>query len=261
MTPVSRRTAMGVLAFTALAPALASQAAAQGETHQTTLLITYRVTPANHIAFRNEVSKDVAARLARAKNDGRLASYRLLASRYIETGDWDVAALLSFADPAQLQRWRGIEAEAPAALGQRALELVGAVETVPLDLVREGRAEAKRNTPPSVLLVIPYEYVIGVGEYLKYLDGYTVPQLQGWMGEGVLTRYAMYLCRYPAGRPWNALLLLEYAGEEALAQREAVVAKVRAQLQSVPSWKAWSDNKSHIRNEQSVVIADDFPAP
>lgn len=253
----SRRGALGVIACTAFAPGFIPLTAHAAD-DALTLVITYRVSPPNRVAFRREIADDVTARLRRAQQEGRVASYRLLASRYVESGDWDVLALLSFASPAQLRRWRAVEAAAPAALGPRALELVSAVETVPVELLRQGGAPDREDAPPSVLLVIPYEYTIAVGEYVKYFDGYTVPQLEGWLRQGVLARYAMYLCRYPAGRPWNALLFLEYAGEEGLAQREAVVAKVRAELQSVPAWKAWSENKSRIRNEKQVVVADDF---
>ena len=59
----------------------------------------------------------------------------------------------------------------------------------------------------------------------------------------------------PAGRPWSTLILLEYKDEEALTNRSAVVAKVRAKLSGNPEWKAISDGKAKVREEKQVVIA------
>jgi hypothetical protein len=51
-------------------------------------------------------------------------------------------------------------------------------------------------------------------------------------------------------------VILEYKDEEALARRNAVVAKVRARLKEIPEWKAISDNKKTVRDEKQVVLAD-----
>jgi len=107
-----------------------------------------------------------------------------------------------------------------------------------------------------VFLVIPYEYLVPVNEYLQYLDDYTLPQLDGWMQEGVLARYDIYLARYPVGRPWQSLLVLEYKDDRALAARDATVARVREKLKDNPKWKAISDNKKNVRNERQPVVAD-----
>ena len=91
------------------------------------------------------------------------------------------------------------------------------IETVPVDLARQseskpecrghdGRAAGVPSCPraePGVYLIIPYEITVPAREYLTYLDDYVVPQLKGWMDEGVLASYGVYLARYPAGRPWQ----------------------------------------------------------
>lgn len=97
---------------------------------------------------------------------------------------------------------------------------------------------------------------MSVGEYRKYLQEYTFPQMEGWIEEQVLQTYSIYLTRYPAGRKWTALLVLEYKNDAALAQRPAVQTKVRERLAKIPSWKAISDNKQSIREEGQVVVAD-----
>jgi hypothetical protein len=80
------------------------------------------------------------------------------------------------------------------------------------------------------------------------------------MEEGVLASYGIYLARYPAGRPWQSLLVLEYKSDQALGARDAAVAKVRARLKENPKWKAISDSKKNVRVERSPVIADSIAA-
>jgi hypothetical protein len=97
---------------------------------------------------------------------------------------------------------------------------------------------------------------VSEAEYLKYADGYVIPQFEGWMAEGVLNNYRIFMSKYPAGRPWNAMVILEYKDDAALARREEVVKNVRAKLKENPEWKAISENKKNIRDEKQVVIAD-----
>ncbi|TMB27850.1 MAG: hypothetical protein E6J61_19230 [Deltaproteobacteria bacterium] len=101
-----------------------------------------------------------------------------------------------------------------------------------------------------------YRLLVSRQEYVAYLDDYVLPQVAGWAEEGVLDSHAVYLAQYPAARPWQSLLLLEYRGDEALAAREAVVAKVRARLAANAKWKAVSDNKKNVRVERPPVVAD-----
>ena len=72
--------------------------------------------------------------------------------------------------------------------------------------------------------------------------------------------YDVYLARYPAGRPWQSLLVLEYKGDRGLAARDATVARVRAKLKDNPKWKAISDSKKNVRVEKPPVIADPIAA-
>jgi len=105
-------------------------------------------------------------------------------------------------------------------------------------------------------LVIPYEVVVPTPEYVAYLDDYVLPQFDGWAEAGVLASHAVYLARYPAGRAWQSLLVLEYRSDQALATRDAVVAKVRAHLAVNAKWKAMSENKKKVRAEKAPVLAD-----
>src|SRR3546814_11199660 len=53
----------------------------------------------------------------------------------------------------------------------------------------------------EVYYVIPYEYK-DAHQYRDYVKGYILPQFDGWMKNGALTGYEMYMNRYPVGTPW-----------------------------------------------------------
>jgi hypothetical protein len=243
--------AFSILAIFLLAPAHATQA---GDGGPLSLIITYRTAPAHRVALRNELERGQLARLQRWQKEGLLHDYRLLFNRYVDSASWDALALLTFPSHAAAERWKEIERNSPAGLTAKALPLVTSVESVPADLIRE--SGLARTSTDSVLMAIPYELLVSPGEYVLYFDGYVLPQLEGWMEEGVLTGYGMLLPRYYAGRTWTAMLILQYKDAEALGSREAVVAKVRARLKENAEWKAISDNKKQVREEKQAVIAD-----
>ena len=135
--------------------------------------------------------------------------------------------------------------------------MVSQVESAPADLMREssdGRAD--RKSP--VYLVVPYDYVVSTDDYLAYVDGYLIPQVEGWKADGALVGYGVYLARYYPARPWSSMLLLAYRGDEGLARRDAVVKAVRARLASSPAWKAFADSKQTVRTEKLAVVADEL---
>lgn len=238
--------------------ACSAHAADPRESGPRTLIITYHLSPANRLSFRQELERSVVRQFHRWRQEGALETYRILFNRYVDSANWDAMALVSFGKESDLERWRSKELEAPAGLPPKALSLVTSIDTTPADLMRSQSAvDASDN---AVFLVIPYEYVVPVDDYIAYLDGYVVPQLAGWMQEGIVSRYGIYLARYPAGRPWQSLLVLEYRNDQALGARDAVVAKVRARLKEDPKWKAISDGKKNVRIEKSPVLADPMAA-
>jgi hypothetical protein len=242
-----------------LATAPAVQAADWRDQGARSLVMTYRVAPADRLAFRAAVRSGTLPRLARLKAAGELAGYHVLANRYVDAGGWDVMLILDFASPAALAHWRAVEDAAPAGLTPAALKLVSTVESAPSDAMFAKAAPAKPGEPAPVYLVVPYDYLVGVDDYLAYVRGYLVPQTDGWMEAGALAAYSVYLPRYPAARDWSALLVLAYRGDEGLARRDAVTKAVRAHLAaSSPEWKAFADNKQTIRTEKQPVIADEL---
>jgi hypothetical protein len=219
------------------------------------LVVTYHVAPDNRAAFVAALD-ETSGRMRDLSRRGAIASYRLLVNRFIDSSTWDAMLIVHFKDDTQFGQWRALERQAPGGLTPKALALVANVDTVAADHVRHGgKGEASAK---QVYLAIPYEVSVATDEYLAYLDGYVIPQTEGWRDEGVLAAYDIYLARFPAGRSWQSLLVLGYQDEEALGRRDATVAKVRERLKSNATWKAISDSKKSVRSEKSAVLLDEL---
>jgi hypothetical protein len=252
-TTVNRKTIAAVAALASLQIGIAHAQNPQ-EDGGLSLLITYQTAPANRPVLRHELKQATAPELARWKHDGRITQYELLFNRYADSDNWDAMALLTFATPEDLYRWRTIEQEQPAALSMKGLAVTTSIHTAPVDMKRASELQAK--SPNPVYVFIPYKTEVSADDYVKYADGYVIPQFKGWMDEGVLSGYSLYMAQFPAARNWDVVAVLKYNDEAALSRREAVVAKVRAQLAHDSAWKAISDNKKSVRAEEQVVIAD-----
>ena len=61
------------------------------------LVITYHTSPANRLAFRQELEQSGVRQLQRWKDDGALQSYRVLFNRYVDSANWDAMTLVTFA--------------------------------------------------------------------------------------------------------------------------------------------------------------------
>jgi hypothetical protein len=226
------------------------------EQWKTGLILTYRCKPAQRLALREHMASAGLRRLEQLSANGILSSYRVLFSRYVDNDNWDMMIIVLFPDQAAQTRWCKVESESPAALAGVALTMVDSVITTPADLVMSNAPVGLH--PGSVFLVIPYDYKVSTLEYLHYLDGYVMPQLDNWVAENNLAHYEVYIARYGASRPWSALLVLEYADEEALALRNRVIARVRERLKGNPSWKSLAEGKENIRLEKQAVVSDEL---
>ncbi len=217
------------------------------------LVISYHVAPGQRPALRAALQKDALRQFQQWQDQGLLKGYTLLFNRYADSDNWDALALLRFASPSEQSRWRQVELAHPGGLPDTALGLASAIHTTPVEVPRAGGGDVE---PHGVYVVIPYTVLIPAGDYLKYADGYVLPQFDGWMQEGALSRYEMFTAQFGASRPWSTLIVLAYKDDAALAARNAVVAKVRARLANDPQWKAISDGKARVREERQVVVAD-----
>lgn len=245
-----------IAGMTALAQA-APDKTAVANTAAPVLTLAFKVKPADRPAFRKIVTDVQAERLRQWKEHGLLAGYRLLAARYADNGQWDVMEVLEFRDDAALARWNLLESNTVGGLPTNALALVQSVTTTPVERVDAGGPRTARH---SAVLVVPYVAHVSADEYQSYLDGYTIPQFKGWIAQGILDSYDVLTSVYPADRPWTTLIVLRYRDDAALARREQVKAKVRADLTANPAWKAFSKNKKDMRAEGVAALADELAA-
>ena len=219
------------------------------------LVISYRAQAATRPAFRAYLLKQETARLAGLKRKGVLEHYQILFNPFVTPRTWDALLLLTFPSYADTARWKEIERTMPGGLDKTGLALAAPSDTISADLSWTSAAPDAGDGKNAVFYVIPYEYNI-LDQYKKYIDAYLIPQVTGWIKEGVLARYSIYLNRDPVGPGWDSLFLYQYRDLEAFGRREEITAKVREPLRQNPAWKALNDVKSTIRTEGENTIAE-----
>lgn len=222
------------------------------------LLIAYRAEPAERPAFRAYLKSHEGPLLEKLKRQGTLADYQILFNPFVQPRTWDALAVLSFERFADTRRWLDIERGSPGGLDSRGLRLAKPVAEYSADLAWQGNAADPGSGGGHIFYVIPYTYLSSAGEYKAYVDGYVIPQLQGWLKAGVLSRYRIYLNRYPVGdpEPWDALFVYEYRSLEDFGRRDEVIATVRSALEAQPNWSRLSRTKSGLRTESENTIAE-----
>jgi hypothetical protein len=235
-------------------PLTAQAAPASPPSGPTNLLIAYRCNPADRPAFRAYLKKQGTARFEALKQAGTIADYQIVFSWYQDALSWDAMAIVQFAGYEDVAKWNALEHDSPGGLDARGLALAQSAVTVSADLGWQEGDAAPRDSG-RVLYVIPYEYRARA-EYLNYVDGYVIPQVRGWMREGILARYRIFLNRYPVGPTWDALFVYEYEDMESFGKREATIAKVRGPLQAQPDWAALHATKQELRSESPNTIAE-----
>jgi hypothetical protein len=248
-----------ILALLAALPALSQEPYTQlRATGPQSLVIAYRCTPDQRVKLRQSMVHTGVARFESWKTRGILKDYHILFNSYLDSETYDMVALLEFAKYSDVARWNEIEKTFPGGLGDEALGLITAAVTTPIDPIRRASAATHPERGRSVYFIIPYDYLVSTDEYIKYLDGYVIPQVNGWIAEDVLAGYTIGIGRYATSRPWSSLFVLEYRDAEAFGKREATVAKVRERLKTDPAWKALSENKQKVRIEKQTIIAEEL---
>jgi hypothetical protein len=232
-----------------------SPALAQAELEQgpKTLIIHYRADLANRAAFRAYLAGDFAARLRAMRARGEIEDFRIFYSWYRQPSVWDGMAVLRFPSFEAVQRWNALERSQPGGLDARGLKLGDPIATYSADLSWSRNPDDLRAG--EVYYVIPYEYR-DAAEYRDYVKGYVLPQFDGWMTDGALSGYELYMNRYSVGPPWDALFIQHYRDMASFGRRQALTARTRVRLRDNPEWKAWSDRKADIRSETENTIAE-----
>lgn len=247
----------GLLLLLLCAAALPATAADPRDSGPLELVVMVHVPPGQRLVLREAMQTDGLRQYAQWKREGLLEDYLVLFNRYVDNENWDAMVTLTFADHAAAARWKQIERTRPAGLPPAALAAASKIESAPSDLHHHRSAEGDVAPADAVYVVLPYNYLVSTNEYLQYVDTYLLPQTDGWLREGVLKSYDVHLNRYPAGRWWSSLLVLQYRSDDALGRRDAAMAKVRAELrENNPAWKAASDSKQNIREGRQYIIAE-----
>src|SRR5258708_3225354 len=221
----------------------------------TSVVITYKSRAETRAAFRTYMENAGSAQFGAWKKAGMITDYQILFGSYAGGGPFDMAVLLTFSKYSDTTHWKDIEKRMPGGLSAEALKLGEPVSSSLADVISHGEAP-DRNTAKAVYMVALYDLLADASKYKRYVEGYTTPQMQGWIKEGVLTGYTQFLNQNPAGAPWASMLVLEYKDMSGLALREIVKKRGREQLANDPSWKAFTKEKGEIRKETGIVIAD-----
>lgn len=248
---ITRRGLLSGAAIAALAGIAKGQ---EPESPPLRLIVTYRCPPPRRAAFRQYLIENGMQRFEHWKTEGVLQDFRVLFNWYVDADTWDGMAVLSFPSYTQVARWREIERINPGGLTRDALELAWPFNSYPADDVwSESGPEA--DPAKVVYFSIAYEYT-NLPDFRNFAKAFLIPQCKGWIREGVLAGYDLYLARYATGKKWQALLLLRYRDLDAFGRRDESIAKVRAQLAQDPAWKAMDEKKVKPGIEKEIVIAD-----
>ena len=252
---IARATLLAALILLPLAglPAKSQEIPVSGGPRE--LVISYRAQAAKRPAFRTYLLKQETARLAALKRKGVLQHYEILFNPFVTPRTWDALLLLTFPSYAETARWKEIERAMPGGLDPNGLALATPSETISADLSWANAAPDAGDGKDAVFYVIPYEYN-ALDQYKKYIDAYLIPQVTGWIKEGVLARYNIYLNRDPVRPNWDSLFIYQYRNLEAFGRREEITAKVRGPLRNDPTWKSYNDIKQTIRTEGENTIAE-----
>jgi hypothetical protein len=235
--------------FLALGAAALARAQDLYDTGPSSLVLVYHCLPARRSQMLQSMRGAGLKLFEDWKTRGAVMDYQLLVSRYVHSDAWDMLALVHFRRYEDVARWRAVEQHNPAGLPPEALEGMTAVETYPADLVRR-QAPASAVQHP-VYVVTPFTFSMAVTDYLGYVDNSVRQMLEGATREGILNSYQLYLQRYPAGRSWNSLLVVQYKDDASLGLREKVAAKLRQELQL-------SADRQTVGTPKESVIADDL---
>jgi hypothetical protein len=246
-----RKSLLAAFAICMAAGVAEAQEATGGPTQ---LVITYRCPPPRRAAFRQFMTEQGIQRLEHWKQDGLLKEYKFLFNWYVDVDSWDAMAVLTFPSYTQVARWKEIEKTSPGGLPRDALEMAWPLNTYSVDLFAHGADEQPPSPAASVYVVVPYD-LASPAEARDYANAYVIPQAKGSIREGILASYSVFLNRYPGGKRWHALLLLEYKDLDSFQRRDEVNAKVRGQLKNDPAWRA-AGEKQKPGTEREPVMAD-----
>jgi hypothetical protein len=207
------------LVFGAATQLLSAQPAPEQPGGPLQLIVTYRCPPPRRAAFRQFMIENGIQRFEHWKQDGLLRDYRFLFNWYAEVDTWEAMAVLSFPSYDRLARWKEIEHASPGGLSRDALELALPVSTTSADLIFDGTGEGPFNRADAVYFVMPFDNA----DFRTVAGSLLVPQMKGLVRSGAVSSYQIFSNRYPGGKRWRGMMLVEYKDMEAFGHRQEAV--------------------------------------
>jgi hypothetical protein len=217
------------------------------------LVIAYQAPVGHRAEFRSYLASTVAPRLRKLQAQGVLSQFRIYFGWYPQATLWDALVELNFTSFEAVGQWNEIERTMPGGLDAAGLALAAPVVTVSADL-----PWARNEREPidgEVYYFLPYEYN-KTDEYRDYVQGYVLPQFDGWIAAGALTGYEIFMNRFPVGPSWDSLVILRYRDLSAFGRRQMVLQQVREGLRKDPAWLGWHNRKADVRSESENNIAE-----
>ena len=188
------------------------------------LFITYQCKPETKAAFRAHMAGAGVTQFEKWKKDGVYADYLILFSAFVNSGATapDMLVRLDFAKYVDISKWKAVERTTPAGMTSAALALCSPVTSYLADLAWTGGPSATRDLSRAVYLWIPYHLMgeTSKAQYRKYFETYVKPQNEGWLKEGALSWWGVYLNQHNTGTPWDIIFLYEYTDMVGLARRD-----------------------------------------
>lgn len=230
-----------------------------------TIVISYSSAPEKRAAFRSFMETKGVMQFEEWKRAGVFLDYQLLFSSFTgaNPGNLDMAAILQFGSFVDVAKWKAVDRLMPGGLTSEGLALGHADRSTLAYPISRGEAP-QRNPAGAAYVLGLYQVLVDAPSYTRYARAYVEPQVRGWLKEGAVTAYDMYLTQpgqNPETVPWTFLLILEYTDMEALAESDAVKNKVRVGLSENPDWKALAASKAATRKAKGFVFADAITAP
>jgi hypothetical protein len=116
-----------------------------------TLTLQYHTAPGDRMALKDYMHVTGLKQFAGWRDQGIIKDYRIYWSRYTDSLNWDMLAVVQFATPEKMAEWRKIEARFPAGLPISVAKLTTAIHTNPADL----HFAKGEQSPNGVYLIIP----------------------------------------------------------------------------------------------------------
>ncbi len=252
--------AIRILALLCLAPFLPGQQDPRTD-GPTSLVIEYRCNPGMRPQLRQWMVDNGVRQYDEWKRNGMLAEFHILFSRYVDSNQWDMLALIRFNRYKDAANWRSVERANPAGLPEATLAWVTQVNSYPMDLMRERLAEsAPASSVHPVYLVTSSTLTADPPTYLHFFDAYDAPQFDAMMRTGIVSQYQMFLQRYTVARPWDTLSIVQFKDDDSFGQREQTLDKARQNLAGTPEWQRAIGQEQNIRADRESVIADELTA-